>query len=231
MGGLPMPMLRRLASLVRNLFHSRQVEGDLDDELGAYLDLLTEEKVRSGLSPELARRAARIEAGGLEQTKERVRDARVGTTLEGIWRDIRYSMAVLGRNPCFSIVAVVTISLGIGANTAIFSAVNGVLLSPLPFEDPDRLVEVRETLLEKGEDEMAVAPADYQYWIEHGHSFSAIAAHYTHISFNLIGSGEPEKLSSAAVSASFFKVLGIEPELGRGFLSEETTPRRNTAVL
>jgi putative ABC transport system permease protein len=226
-----MSILRRLASLIRNLLYKRHVERDLHEEIGSFLDMLAEEKVRKGLSPDSARRAARIEIGGLEQAKEQVREARRGALVEALWRDLRYSVAVLGRNPGFSIVAVITISLAIGANTAIFSVVNGVLLRPLPFDQPDQLVEIRETQPEKGDDEMAVAPADFQYWRENTQSFSAMAAHYTHISFNLTGSGEPEKMSSAAVSASFFKVLGVEPELGRGFLAEEETPGRSDVVV
>src|SRR5262249_22822809 len=110
--------------------------------------------------------------------------------------------------------------------------VNGVLLRALPFHDPDRLVEIRESLPEKGDDEMAVAPADFQYWREHNHVFSEMAAYYTHITFNITGGGAaPEKLTSAAVSASFFRVLGVDPELGRGFLPEEETPGRNEVVV
>jgi hypothetical protein len=198
-----MSILRRLASLISNLIHKGQVERDLHDEIRSFLDMLTEEKVREGLSPDSARRAARIEIGGLEQAKEQVREARAGALLEDLWRDLRYSVAVLARNPGFSIVAVMTISLGIGANTAIFSVVNGVLLRPLPFDHPEQLVEIRETQPEKGDDEMAVAPADFNYWRENSRAFSAIAAHYTHISFNFTGSGEPERLASAAVSARF----------------------------
>jgi putative ABC transport system permease protein len=231
MGGLAMSMLRRLASLIHNLLHKRQIERDLDDEIGSFFDLLTNEKLSKGMSPQMALRAARIEAGGLEQTKEQVRETRGGAWLEAFWRDFRYSAVALARNPGLSVVAVITISLGIGANTAIFSVVNGVLLRPLPFDHPEELVEIRETQLEKGDDEMAVAPADFQYWRESSQSFSTMAAHYTHVSFNLTGSGEAEKLSSAAVSASFFRVLGVEPELGRGFLPEEETPGRSDVVI
>ena len=226
-----MSTLRRLARLIHNLLYKRQVERDLDDEIGSFLELLVDEKVRKGIRPDLARRAARIEIGGLEQAKEQVREAREGARLEALWRDLRYSAAALVRNPGFSLVAIITISLGIGANTAIFSIVNGVLLRPLPFDHPEQLVEIRETQLEKGDDEMAVAPADFQYWRKNSKSFSAMAAHYTHISFNLTGNGEPERLTSAAVSASFFEVLGVEPYLGRGFRPEEETAEQNNVVV
>jgi len=226
-----MSTLRRVARLIHNLLYKRQLERDLDDEIGSFLDLLVDEKVRKGIRPDLARRAARIEIGGLEKAKEQVREARGGAWLEALWRDLRYSAAALVRNPGFSVVAIITISLGIGANTAIFSVVNGVLLRPLPFDHPEQLVEIRETQLEKGDNEMAVAPADFQYWRKNSQSFSAMAAHYTHISFNLTGNGEPEKLSSAAVSASFFEVLGVEPYLGRGFRPAEETPEQNNVVV
>src|SRR5215510_14980301 len=145
-----MPLLPRLSSLWRNLFHKSRKEQELTEEIDAYLEMLIEHKIKEGLNPAEARRAALIELGGREQVKEKVREARAGHQLENLWRDLRYGLQTLRRNPGFTAVAVLSLALGIGANTAVFSLMDAVLLKMLPVKNPEQMFFLERAGVPKG---------------------------------------------------------------------------------
>jgi putative ABC transport system permease protein len=209
-----------LAAFFRNLLRKKQTEQELDDELRAYLELNTAENMRCGMSPEGALQKARRDLGGMEQVKESVRDVRLGVSLEILMQDIRYALRSLRKNSGFTTVAILTLALGIGANTTIFSVVNGVLLKPLPYPDPDRLVTLWETHPTWGPF-LTVAPANFYDWRQQSTSFSRMAALDPYPDFILTGRGEPRRLAGAAVTADFFPLLGVNMALGRSFRATE----------
>src|SRR5499426_1088108 len=213
-----MPLLPRLSSLWRNLFRKARKEQELTEEIDAYLDMLVEQKIKDGLDPAEARRAAKIELGGREQVKEKVREVNAGYQLEVLWQDLRYGLRTLGRNPGFATVAALTLALGIGANTAIFSVVNAVLLRPLPYSEPERLVTLAYYHAMSGFE--AAHEPDFLEWREQGKAFEEVAA-YTYRTVDLSGSGEAERLNAALVSADLFSTLGVGPALGRVFTADE----------
>jgi putative ABC transport system permease protein len=140
--------------------------------------------------------------------------------MENLLQDLRYGWRMLARNPGFTAIAVLTLAIGIGASTAMFSVVDAVLLRPLPYQQPDRLVVVSETLPGMTMDEVGVAAGEYQDYRDRNHSFSQVAA-YESAGFNLTGVGQPLRVNAAALSASAFPLLGVSPELGRGFTADE----------
>ena len=223
-----MPFLPRLASLWRNILHKDRVEQELNQEVLAYLELLTDMKIAEGLKPEEARRAALIELGGVEQVKEQVREVSIGQKLERMFHDLRYGARMLLKQPGFTLTAVLTLGLGIGANTAIFSIVHAVLLRPFPYHAPDRLV-----FLEEKYDAGGFSPSHPNVvdWRAQSTLFESIVAVRQNESFNLTGAGEPERLQGRLVSAEFLSMLGVEPMLGRDLFADDDRPGATPAVI
>src|ERR1700761_4708058 len=154
-------MTRRLKALLRTLRNKKRVEDELDAEIRDYVDTLTDEKVAAGIPPPEARRQAIAESGGLEQIKQAVRDQRAGTAVESILQDIRFGLRQMWHTPAFTWTAVITLGLGIGATTAIFSAVYALVIRPLPYGDSDRLVEVSMSWPKRAEYHDALISPDF----------------------------------------------------------------------
>ncbi len=228
-----MPLIPRLNSLWRNLFHKDYVEQEFTQEIQSYLDMLTEEKIGQGLTPQQARRSALVELGGVEQVQEKVREIRMGQLIETAWRDVRFGVRALVHSPVFSVVTVLSLALGIGANTAIFSVVNGLLLRPLPFPESERIVDVWHTPPQQsfpGLDKFSVSPANYLDWKAQSSSFEQMAV-YSWTGFSLSTSNDPLPLIGAAVSSDFFSVLRTNALQGRTFTPDEERAGRDQVVV
>jgi len=222
--------MRTLVSRFMGLFQKTRLEQELDDEVRSHLEMLEQEYLRRGMSPQEARYAALRSFGGVDQTKERYREQRGLPFVDAFFQDLRYGWRGLLRNPGFAAVAILTLALGIGANTAIFSVVHAVLLRPLPYRNPSRLVYISEFWPHETPVRTVPNP-DFANWSEHGQLFDGLAAYGGGAEVNLTGMGEPERLSGARVTADFFTLLGVEPFLGRSFLREEDRPGGRKAVL
>ncbi len=184
-----MSLLRNITTGLRSMFRKDQVDRELNEELGAYLEMAAAEKMKDGLSQIDALRAVRLEQGNLEVTKEVVRSAGWESVLETCWQDLRFGLRTLRKSPGFTAVAVLTLALGIGANTVIFSAVYAVLLKPLPFKDSDRLVFIEKKNPPRGWTRNPISPAEILAWRDQSGAFEDIAA-YTPRTCVLTGAGE-----------------------------------------
>jgi putative ABC transport system permease protein len=204
--------LRRL----RLLAQRDRVERVMDDELRHHVECEIADRVRGGMPPEEARRTALRDFGGLESIKEQARDARGGRGLEDLWLDVRYGTRVLRRTPGDTIAAIVTFALGVGAVTAIFSLVYGILLRPLPYADPGRLVVVWERNIPRDRDRNVVSLENYEAWRDGARGASSVAA-VVPTSITLPGDRAPERIVGAEVTPGYFGTLGVAPALGRDF--------------
>ena len=216
-----MTLWNHFRSWTQTTFRRSRMESDMDAELRFHIESFAEDLVRAGTSREEAMRRARIEFGGIERVKEEEREARGARIVETLLQDLRFGARMLRKSPGFTAVAVLTLALGIGANTAIFSLVDGILLRPLPFAAPQNLVSITGTFPKGG----FVAMREQVESLD-------TAAYFEGPEYNLTAQGEPLRLSGVLVSAEFFSVLGARPEIGRAFYpGEDTAGRDNYVVL
>src|SRR5689334_19681821 len=216
---------------IRALRDSEAVHREIDEEMRFHLDMRAEENVRRGMSPEDARREAERRFGRLTRIKEMGYEVRGGGFMETLGQDLRYGGRMLRKHPGFTFIAVLTLALGIGVNTALFSVVNAVLLRPLPYAQPEQLVQLYEANAQNGYDRFSFSLANFVDHRDQQSGFEQMAAYFRRDA-NLTGAGEPERVQLAIVSASFFPLLRVQPLLGRGFLTEEeTVGKHRVAVL
>jgi putative ABC transport system permease protein len=218
--------------------HPRQRRADVDEELGFHLDMRVAELTSAGMPPDEARATALRQFGDLEYTRRycRNQDARKeerlqwGLMRDELWHDVRHAFRKLARSPGFTLVVVLVLGLGIGANTAIFSIVNAVLIRPLPFRDPDRLVMLFESFKAAPIPQFPVSAPDLLDFQRDQQSFEGLGA-YQNKQFELGAAGAPERITGARVTANLFPLLGIEPVVGRSFTSQEDAPGTGVAII
>lgn len=213
----------------KNLFRPRRAEQELDREMADHLERQTNENIRRGMTPNEARRAAQMSLGGVEQVKEECRDERPARVFADLARDIRLSVRALLRRPGFTIIAVLTMALGIGANTAVFSVVYGVLIRPLPFTNGDRLVVIRQAATKANQPDISFSVKEIIDYRTQSKTIDQLVEHHS-MSFLLLGGDEPFRVSTGVVSPNYFDVLGVKPVMGRTFTEDDDQPN-HPAVL
>jgi putative ABC transport system permease protein len=224
-----MRALNRCFSRIRNFITRRQSDERLREELDQHVALQTEENVRFGMSPDEARRQALLKLGAIEAIRERYSEEKSLPLLECLQQDVRFALRQLRKSPGFTAIAVLTLALGIGANTAVFSIVYSALLQPLPYRDASRLMVLNETTPNVGV--VSVSYPNFVDWQAQSHTFSQMAA-MDAVSFNLSGVTEPESVSGLAVSPNFLAMMGVHPIIGRDFeAAEENQGTAPVAIL
>jgi putative ABC transport system permease protein len=220
-----MDRLRGWWKQLRALAAKDRVERELDEEIVFHLQMETDRLIREGASPEVARRAARLAFGGVERTKEEVRDGRWIRGFENFLADLRYGARTLRSKPGFATAAILTLALGIGGTTAVFSVVRAVLLEPLPYERPGQLVRLYQLDVDEPEEYLFVSAPHFQEYRQRASSFESLAALYTYheVGADLLVGDRAQRIVVLPVSADYFRLLRREPVLGRGFSREEET--------
>jgi len=231
-----MTRLRIFFHRLLGLFLRRKLERELEEEIRSHLEMQIEDNLRQGMSLEDARRAARLRFGGVEQVKEAYRDkGRLGW-IERLWQDLRYGVRMLLKKPGFTLIAIFTLALGIGANTAIFSVVECVLLKPLAYPQPEELAAVSLTAHGLGNKDVALSDSAYFIFREQSSAFQEIGLYRkgirgTSYSVNVTGTGEPEHVPALGVTDGMLPILGVRPMLGRSFTREDDSPGSAETVI
>lgn len=217
-------LFRRAFNRLRSFFRKGALDYELNDEMASHIELATEEYMRKGMSEEEARRQALVRFGGVQQAREQHRETRGLPWIDVLMQDLRFTFRTLAKDRAFTIIAVLILGLGIGANVAVFSVVNTLLVRPLPFRDSERLVRIVEKdggTNESGRTYTADATQDFQ---QQNRSFESVSGYFAFTgpdNYKLIGNGQPLPATGILVSENFFQTLGVEPSLGRLFSSEE----------
>ena len=216
----------------RRFFRRRRRDAELQEEMSVHLAAEIEDNLARGHSPEEARHAALLKFGNPQQVRERLWRQNTISSLDILWRNGKHSVRALRRSPGFAVVSIVVIALGIGVNAALFAVVRSVLLKPLPFSDPQRLVRLYEDTFNHRFPHNNSAAGVFAEWEKQSHGFSGLAIS-RHTSYNLSGTGGqlPENIQASLFSASMLPVLGVEPALGRNFSSADDSPSANGTVL
>src|SRR5580693_7307942 len=227
-----MPLLVKVQSFLRNLFFTRRVDADLDQEVHSHLEMLVEEKIRAGMTPAEAQRAARIELGGVEQVKIHVRDSRTGAFLDSLVQDVRFAIRGLRRTAGLTAFVIITLALGIGMTSGMFSMVDALIFRPYPVPHPGSVV----TLAGTTHDSM-IEDFSYREYLDirdKTKSYDGVIAYadMQAVGFSAEPAATPRIKGGMMVSGNYFRVLGVEPRLGRGFREDEgQVPGRNAVVV
>ena len=225
-----MTIWQRLRSWLSATFHRSRLEHEMDAELRFHVEAFAEDLVHRGIPRQEALRRARLEFGAMEEAKQNCREARRVHLLDELLNDSRYAARTLRKNPGFAAVAILTLALGIGANTAIFSVVNAVLLSPLPYADANRLVLVKTVLSNVSPAPVDISAPDISQIQKLNHVFESLAG-FRVWTYELSGKAEPERVVADRSGSQLFHVLGVQPILGRAFSAEEEFPGHPVAVI
>src|ERR1700730_17777887 len=220
----PVTRFREFFHRLRSFFRAKQLDTDLDAEMAAHLELAIEENLQRGMPPEEARHQALIRFGGMEQAKERHRDARALPTLDEMTQDLRYALRTFHRDRGFVAIAILILTLGIGANIAVFSVVNTILLRPLPFHDPQQLTFITSAEGRTGLSSMTYSADAYDELKNQNKSFQDVTGYFAFSSNNnakLTRKGDSLSVTAITVVGNFFPMLGVQPWLGRSFSPDE----------
>src|SRR5580698_4421800 len=213
-----MRWIEKLQMRLRSVFHSEDADYELSDELRDHLEQKTQLYVGRGMTREEARRQAQLEFGGIAKRTEECRDARGMRWLDDLAHDIRYALRMLRKNPGFATIVILTLALGIGATSGVFSVVNGVLLQPLPYAHPEQLVSLSES--KPNFATCSIPWPNFVDWKKNNTTFSSMAISRPY-SFTLTGTADPERVQARLVTSDFFTVFGVKPAVGRAFLEGE----------
>lgn len=216
--------LREAWNRVRSFFHSEQLDHEVQQEMATHLEMAVEENLRRGMAPGEARRQALVRFGGVEQALEQHRESRTLPWVDILRQDLRFTFRMLRRDSGFAAIAVLILALGIGANIAVFSVVNTILLRPLPFRDPQQLLRIVEKDPKAGESSKTYSVDATEDFEQQNHSFQSVSGYFAFTgpdNFKLVGNGQPTPATGILVAKGFFETLGVEVSLGRLFRSEE----------